>query len=388
MSIIEDQKQLAFWDPTPDRSMPLLKPRPSDEDISMALAENNMDCPLNHLVVSEKNRKGMHMLRLLAFRAYRSHNHSCRGLNFGIYCGPGQGKTTIVKAWAETIGIPFVFIQSKALHGTWQLFEMIRAAFDKVGTPLVPQTHQFHFALPPCIVFFDEAHSLSKELRTAALLNPMEGADGWLLTSPPGKNPRNHTVDCQQACWVAATTDPGTLYAESEAFFDRLSNHIVWHSADKNDLSLIVKANYPNFPMEACRQVAFYTRIPRQAISFALLVETEREMMKSTWKEAAASVAEINGIDCYGMGYKQVDVLRALGQRPISKNNLCVPAKCRIEELETMILPGLLDDVTGRGSLIQVTSKGFAITKQGLSELNKRGIVNRGDEVSAERVGG
>lgn len=111
-------------------------------------------------------------------------------------------------------------------------------------------------------------------------------------------------------------------------------------------------------------------------------------MMKSTWKEAAASVAEINGIDCYGMGYKQVDVLRALGQRPISKNNLCVPAKCRIEELETMILPGLLDDVTGRGSLIQVTSKGFAITKQGLSELNKRGIVNRGDEVSAERVGG
>jgi hypothetical protein len=386
MAAMQEQRKKVFFDPTANQYQELGL-EPTDDEVKMMLAENNSNCPLSKIVVSEKNRGAMHILRLFAFAAYKKYDHSCRGMSFGIYCGPGQGKTHVVRNWAETIGIPYIFIQSDDLKSLWQLFQVVGKAFRTFGTPLVPQHHDRHFCLPPCIIFFDEAHALSKDIRTGGLLNAMELNDGWLRVTPPGKNQTPYEVDCRDVCWIAATTDPGILFKESQAFYDRFTNHLIWNPAGKEEICQIVKRQYPHFPQEACTLVAHYVKMPRMAISFAKQVEMQRAMMNESWDEAAKTVARINGIDEYGMTMAQINLLKALGQRPYSKNNLLIPANCRMEELERMILPPLIDDADGRGPLVLTTSKGYAITGVGLLELEKRGIDHRGDEITAERIG-
>ena len=111
-----------------DGSMPHLPPTPTDEEIRTMLAHNNQSCPLNEIIVGEANSGNLRNLRRFAFSAYRRANRSCRGCNFGIYSPPGQGKTFVVKKFAETIGIPFVFIQSPALEDSHMLFQQISEA--------------------------------------------------------------------------------------------------------------------------------------------------------------------------------------------------------------------------------------------------------------------
>lgn len=382
--IIQPQFQKSFFDPTPDRRWPKLPPPPSSDEIRAKL--DDPQTPLNQIVVSERNQGGMHVLRLFAYTAMTRYNRSCRGMSYGIYSGPGQGKTSVVKKWVETIGIPFIFVQSDALESTWQLFQMIAKEHAEWNQPLQPQTSEQHFYIPPCIVFFDEAHALSKDLRTGGLLNAMELKDGWLRTQPPGKNQKTILVDCSQVCWVAATTDPGLLFAQSQAFYERFTNHIVWHSAGPKEIASIVKKNNTEISDEACALVAHYVPNPRRAIAFAEQMVMERNMYWGSWAEAARKVAHINGIDEYGMTYQQVNLLKALGHKPIAANRLSIFAKCRKEELDKIILPPLLDDVEGRGPLIESTSKGFAVTRAGLRELDKRGIDHNGDDIIAERI--
>lgn len=379
------QKVKAFFSPSESHCADLgLPPKPSDDEIRWLLSDDNSDCPLNKIIVGDSNKQAKHTLRSLAFGAYRHPNHSCRGLGFGIYCGPGQGKTYVVKCWAETIGIPYLFIQSDTLNSTWELFEKLMALFEAHGTPLVPISNEYHFAIPPCIVFLDEGHSLSKDLRTGGLLNAMETHDGWLQTSM-GRNQPVYTIDCQEICWVTASTDPGLIFKQSQAFYDRFPQHVIWQPANKEEVAQIVKQKFPDLPMEACCLAAEYRKNPRKAVDFARLMEIEKSMMVSSWVEAAESVAKQQGIDQSGLLFKQIDLLSALGQRPIANKYLANAVHCRQEELEAILLPELLEDRTGRGPLVVVTPKGYALSWAGINELNKRGIKNKGNTVVAER---
>jgi Holliday junction resolvasome RuvABC ATP-dependent DNA helicase subunit len=370
-TVIRPQQSRVFFDPSSDRSNPHLPSRPTDEEIKAKL--DDPSCPLNQLVVSKKNEGSMHVLKLFAFSAYSRFDHSCRGMNFGIYAGPGQGKTTVVKKWAETIGIPFIFIQSDALESPWHLFQLIAQAHEAAGQPLQPQFNEQHYLIPPCIVFFDEAHALKESLRTGSLLNAMELNDGWMRAMPPGKNQKLYTIDCQEICWVLASTDPGLIFAQSEAFYSRCTTHIPWVSAEKSEISRMVGHHRPGLPNEACDLVAHYVQNPRKAIAFAGQMEMEAKMNGASWDVVAKKVALINGIDEFGMLFQQVNLLKALSHRPVAAQRLHLTVQCRKEELENMILPYLLQDVEGRGPLVETTPKGYALTRAGAGELEKRG---------------
>jgi hypothetical protein len=370
---------------SPDGSNPTLPPRPSDAAIKAYL--DSPECPLSRIVVSERNKPALDGLRTYAFNALLRPNHSCRGMNFGFYCGPGQGKSFTTKCWAETVGIPFIVVQSDALESTWQLFEMIAEEFKKQGFPLVPIGDDYTFCIPPCIVFFDEAQALSLKLRTGGLLNAMEFNDGWLQTMPM-KGKQLYKIDCQHICWVAASTDPGEIYAASEAFHSRFTQHVVWHPAGAHEVAYIVQHNLPELPFEACKTVASYVLVPREAIAFAGMMKMRQRMTGCTWAEAAREVAVFNNIDEFGMKNMQVRVLTALGQGPVARTNMPTLANCKMLELERIVLPPLFDDVEGRGQLLRPTHKGFAITRQGLVELNRRSIINKGDRVTAEAIEG
>ena len=59
-------------------------------------------------------------------------------------------------------------------------------------------------------------------------------------------------------------------------------------------------------------------------------------------------------------------------------------AGCGLEELEKFVMPALLVATTDDPAMVVVTNKGYAITRRGLEELDRRGIPHRGEEVVAE----
>ena len=208
----QQTKTLFFNRPGKD-NFPNLPAAPTEDSIRMFLAQNNNDCPLNDVIVSKANEGNMRNLRRFVFTALKNHDHSARGCNFGIFAESGQGKTFVVRQWAASIGIPFVFVQSVAVKNTYDLFEQIVNECEKFGTPIVPmQKDGCDYQLPPMIIFFDEAHALPTKMMKAGLLNAMESDDGMMLIQPPGKKEGSLIVNCQRVCWVAATTERGMLF--------------------------------------------------------------------------------------------------------------------------------------------------------------------------------
>ena len=405
------QYEKVFFDDTPDRAMPFLNPAPTEEQIRVALSQNNRKCPLNDVIVSQHNEGNMRTLRRFAFTALKRSNRSCRGCNFGIYSGSGQGKTYIVKQWAKTIGIPFVFVQSASITDTWSLFEQIRIAFEQHkfrgdvlytppdGNPKFPKIvewrddkHATDYTVPPCIVFFDEAHLIPKKMMQGGLLNAMERDDGIMAMRPAGVKSDALTANMKNVCWVAATTERGRLF---DAMENRLGTAIEWQPATTSEIADIVKLRMGQYvaagelpftmPDEANELVAKYRRVPREAISFAQKVVQQKDMMPSdTWKDAVERVARDIGIDEYGFTLKQVAILSALGQRPIAESRLAGVAKCRDEQVQRFELPGLMS-YDGEGPLVVVVSgKGMAITEAGLRELDRRGVPHKGKRITAE----
>lgn len=391
---MKTQQQKTFFDSTPNRSQPHLPSPPTDAQIRMALAENNKNCRLNDVVVSSANEGNMRNLRRFAFAAYRHHNRSLRGCNFGIYSPPGQGKTYVVKKFAETVGIPFVFVQSPSLENTYMLFEQIADSLAKAGVPLVREEHKERdYYLPPCIVFFDEAHELRSSLMKGSLLNAMEPNDAMMVVRSPGSKGEIIRVDCWEVCWIAATTDRGDLF---DAFDSRLSTAIEWHPAEGDELVSIVKAGLskkvetgelPLIPPDhVCALISQYQKVPRLAIhGFGTKVVQQKLYMPScTWEECCRVVANDIGMNEFGLTKKQMSILTALGQRPIAETRLADIARCRVAQVRKYELPGLMQYTGGGPFVISVSGKGMCITRSGLKLLEHMGIEHNGHKISAE----
>lgn len=393
-----------FYDNTIERRHPSLPTKPSDEQIRMALSQNSATCPMNKIIVSEENEGNIRILRDFAFTALKKSNRSLRGCNFGIYASSGQGKTFVVKQFAKTIGIPFVFVQSASISNTSDLFEQIRDAFMEHkfhGDILHPKEVTFKpivewknkednsdFTIPPCIVFFDEAHLIPRKMMKGGLLNAMEFDDGMMAVK---NNNDVQLVNCKNVCWVAATTERGMIF---DAMENRLGTALEWQNAKEDEIATIIKMKMKNYveagdmasvmPEEACNIVARYRRVPREAISFALKAVQRRSVMPSlSWEESCEAVAQDIGLDEWGFTQKQVLILSALGQRPIAESRLPGIAKCRIEQVQKYELPFLMSYDNGP-FVVSISGKGCCITEMGLLELDKRNIPHKGKKITAE----
>lgn len=385
---VSQQRERAFFDPSDDRRFPHLPQKPTEEEILSRLSADNPDCPLNQIIVSEENSGNMRTIRRSLFTALKNYNHSMRGMNLGIYASAGQGKTFIAKQVAKTTELPTVFLQAPALEDTYSIFTSMREVCEKYRTPIVQQ-EDGSFISPSMIIIIDEAHALNRKLMKGGLLNAMELDDGWMAVVPPGVKADAFMVDCRNVCWFICTTDRGLLF---DAFDTRLT-HINWHPAGEDEIGKIVKQKMDKYftkgeiassmPEEVARMVYQYRRAPRNAIAFARKVIQERDMTNCSWVDAVKAIAKDMGLNEYGMTMKQVKVLTAVGQRPISKNNLVTVAGCRIEELEKFVLPELMD-YAGGGPFMASTSKGTMITRAGVKRLDEMKIQHKGDTVTIE----
>lgn len=384
---------------------------PADHEIRTFLSQNNSRCPLNQIIVSDDNEGNMRILRDFAYTALTRPNRSLRGCNFGIYSGSGQGKTFVAKQFAKTIGIPFVFVQASSLNDTYDLFLQIKAAFEdhviesddfydagKRGSKLSPIVEwknpkdNSDYTIPPCIILLDEAHSVKRKLMQGGLLNAMERDDGMMAMRGPGVSAEHQVVNMRNVCWIAATTERGMLF---DAFENRLGTAIEWHHAGEEEITKIIKmkmnADFKNGELpfaldnEAATIVSKMMSVPREAINFASKVILRKSMFPSySWIEVARGIAEDMGLDEWGFSRKQVDILTALGQRPIAESRLPAVAKCRIEQVQRFEMPKLMSYDNGGPLVVSIAGKGMCITEKGLGELDKRGIDHRGYKVTAE----
>lgn len=390
----EQQRQNVFFDPTPERRHRHLAAPPTDDEIRLSLSENNARCDLNRIIVSTANEGNIRTLRRFLFTMYKRFNRSPRGCSFGIYCPPGQGKTFIVKRFAETAGLPFVFVQSTMLDSTYMLFELMQEACVKAGTPLVPmKTKHADYTAPPMLVFFDEAHTLNRTLMKGGLLNAMEPDDAFMVCKFPGTKGQQFIVDCKDVGWIAATTERGDLF---DAFESRLPTPIEWVPASEAELPVIVKAGLdakvkakecPFAPtLDVCELICKYQKVPRLAIhGFGVKVIQQKDFMPSdTWEEACKTVANDIGLDEWGMTTRQVAIMSALGQRPIAEGRLPEVARCRINQVKRFELPGLMNYYNGGPFVVSVTGRGMCISRAGLAELDKRRIHHKGERITAE----
>ena len=93
-----------------------------------------------------------------------------------------------------------------------------------------------------------------------------------------------------------------------------------------------------------------------------------------------------HGIDELGMTLSRVDVLKALGQRAISSTQLQYVVHVKEEELKKFVMPPLLARTPDAEPLVTVSTRGYVITLEGLHELEKRGLSNRGFDAMPQQI--
>lgn len=329
------------------------------------VSEQNPDCVLNKFI---GNEKVVSRIRRAAFNALGKESRSCAEYSFAIFGPPSTGKTYLAKLFADLLDIPFVVIEPQSVNKSQDIFDIVEFQLRNTEVKLQPFSENV-YRFPPMIIFIDEVHNLKNNV-VQGLLKATEPNDRLLITE------EGIEVKTDQVCWMIATTDRGDLFDAFDTRFQKLELSLY----SKKQMSRIIQMNNPDWDSEICDLVAKYNSyVPREAIAFAKDMRTEKEMNGGDWSDVVKRVARDHDIDEHGMTTKRVEILKALGQSPISSSQMCYVVHVKEDELKKFIMPPLLARTTDQPvPLVTMSSKGYSITPAGLQELDKRHIKNRG----------
>jgi len=349
------------------------------EDRRSFIASNY--CHINSFI---GNEEAVRRLSRAVFTAYGNEDHNCSDYSFALCGPPSTGKTHLVKLFAKTLSIPFVVIEPQTIKQTHDIFLEIAKGCQEYSIDPIPKGHlnlvdlgNNTYKPPAMVVFIDEVHNLKNNV-VQGLLKATEPTDRLMITE------EGCTVHTNNICWVIATTDRGDLFDAFDTRFQKVSLRLY----SKKEMTRIVKMSNPDWSDEVCAIVANYnSQVPREALAFARDMRVEREIVPKDWKLVASSVAADHGIDEYGISYVRLDILKALGQAPMSMAQLPFVAHVKEDELRKYIMPPLLSRTPDQKiPLVTVSSRGYCITTAGIEELNKRNIPNRGIDAVPESV--
>lgn len=358
------QKQLEFFD--------MNEKPPSVEVRRDYLSSTNPQSPYYGFI---GNKRAVDKLIRIDFEALGRYNHMCSDLSIAFVGQAGCGKTELSRRHAKANSLPLVEISPKSVRKVQDIFDEIARVCEEWRLPLVELGREDNYVLPPINVFIDEVHALANPI-VQGLLKATEHNDAILVTE------KNYTVNCKYVHWMIATTDRGKLF---DAFDTRFSK-VILNLYTKDEVAKIIQCNNPDWGMDVCKLVSHYCcRVPRESLAFAREMRLEYNMNPSlSWTQIARRVADDNEIDEFGMSYKRLAILKALGQGPIGEKRMPIVAGVKTEELEKFIMPWLLaftEDQTM--PFVTVCNKGFTITEAGLKELDLRKINHKGTEALA-----
>lgn len=323
---------------------------------------NNPKSPLSQIV---GNDDAVEVIGWLLFDALSSPNRACN-VNVALIGPPSTGKTMIARLFAESHHVPLIELAPKNHSNIEKIVDEI---IKRLATETISSPPKGKVVLPAMDILLDEAHAFAPAV-IEALKKATERNDLVLAS-------KDYVFDCRNVCWILATDRIGEL---DDAFISRFKQ-IRLNLYSKDEIARIVKQKHPDFAAPVCQLISFYcSRIPREADNFAKLVKKAYKLNPGSWEDVVEKVARVEHIDKFGMTTQRLKILEALGQRPRSIDELCIVAQVKEEELKRMILPWLLESTSDQQSLV-VTSNRHYITKEGLKELDKRGIKHRGNEI-------
>ena len=344
-------------------------------------------CPLSRFIGNEQAKK---VVQRAAYQAWGRPNHCCADLSFAMVGPASAGKTTLARLFSETVRLPVIEIPPNSVRSSRELYDHIAVTLErtvntddpndpfslKMVLPAPGESDDPTMLVPPCIVFIDEVHGLPRDVRDG-LLKAIESKDRMLCIEG------GWYADCKNVCWMVATTERGKLFGPFDSRFTKVE--LGMYGAE--EVARIVQLDNPGWNIPLCRLVARYAgRVPREALDFAKAIVQEHEMNGGMdWEATAARVARSLKIDRYGLTQQRLVVLVALGQLgATSKGRMADFAGCGLEELEKFVMPALLVSTPDDPAMVVVTNKGYAVTRRGLEELDRRGIPHRGEAVVAE----
>lgn len=340
---------------------------PTTEARRNHVSPDNPNFELNSFI---GNEEAVRRLSRAVFSALGKENRDCSDYSFAL-CGPAStGKTHLAKLFAKSIGIPFIVIEPqsvKRVHDIFEEIEKVCADFKGHDLSLVEYKNCMFYP-PSMVVFIDEVHNLRKSV-VQGLLKATEPNDRIMVTE------EGCEVLTDRICWMIATTDRGDLFDAFDTRFQKVNLRLY----SRAEMARIIGMNNPDWDEGVCSIVAKYnSQVPREALAFARDMRVEQEMSGASWEEVAATVAKDHEIDEHGMTFKRVEVLRALGQNPVSASTLPFVIHVKEDELRKFIMPPLMSRTPDQEPMVTVSSRGYTITVAGLLELDRRGIPHRG----------
>jgi Holliday junction resolvasome RuvABC ATP-dependent DNA helicase subunit len=363
--IIMAQKQLLFhYDPilAPNPSLP---PAPTVEECAALIDAKNPSSPFHGYIGQEFAKKKMGRVLL---NALQKPNHCASDVAW-LLSGPSSvGKTTLAKIYAKVLNLPLVEIHPKSIKTLSDIFDAINEKLveRKPYLEMVEYT-QNNYCVPPCVVFIDEAHTLSKLLQNG-LLKAVEPKDRVLLTEDRKR------IDTKMVTFIVATTDPADLF---DAFVGRFTE-IALNPYTKKEIAQIVQLNFPHWEAVECALAAhFQSRLPRKAIEFAKEMDMEKDIRpERSWHDIAVQIAEENQIDMHGMPIKHLQLLKFVSCRSMSKERVSIALNIREKELKSCVLPCLMNSTIDNPAFITISTGGIRLTYEGYLELKKRDMVS------------
>lgn len=324
------------------------------------------------------NKEAVRRLSRAIFFALGNENRDCSSYSFAL-CGPAStGKTYLAKLFSKIIGLPFVVIEPQSIKKVQDIFDEIEKTcveFKGHDISLVEYDGGRYF-LPPMVVFIDEVHNLKNSV-VQGLLKATEPNDRLMVTE------NGYEVKTNKVCWMIATTDRGDLFDAFDTRFQKVNLRLY----SKDEMAKIIKMNNLDWDEGICKLVAKYnSQVPREALAFARDMRVEKEMSEKSWEIVAATVAKDHEIDEHGMTLKRVEILKSLGQKPISLAQLPFVVHVKEEELRKFIMPPLMSRTPDQEPMVTVSSRGYTITPYGLKELDKRKITHRGLKSMPEQI--
>lgn len=367
----------------------------SHEDKLKKIDPKNANSPFSKFI---GNQQAIIQLGLAAYAALGKNNHCCNEHNFALLGPASVGKTTLAKLFAKVVQLPFCEIHPKSVNSINDILGEIADVCANTYTKAIVDGQEKFVSLglepvrevgtaghggkyliaPPMIVFIDEVHDLKNSL-VQGLLKATEPNDR-IMYSEAG-----YILNTANICWIIATTDRGVLF---DAFDTRFTK-IVLRPYTKSEVAKIIKIKFDYLEEEVCNLISSYSgNVPREALDFAHDVKLMKELKQSEdWAQIVLDVAEMRGIDKFGLTRQRLNILISLGQQgPISLKRLSYIAECKTEELEKYILPPMLVQTPDSPSLITVSPRGYTITQAGLAELDKRKIKHLGLEAVPENM--